>query len=156
MFKKILFPTDFSDSALNAAMRFERENGIKVGELLLLHVIDDGILEAMANGYSLFYDDVDREIDEIEGRMRKDAMNKLEKISESYGKMMKAEKVTLFVSVGVPQIQIIKTAEEEGASLIVIPSHGKLGYSHEILGSTTMRVLRKSEIPVLVIPVEKR
>ena len=155
MFKKVLFPTDFSDSALNAAMRFERENDMEIGELLLLHVIDGETLEAMANGYSLIYENIDKEVDEIEGRMREEAMEELEKISESYGRMMKAGKVSLLVSVGVPHNEILTAAMENRVSLIMIPSHGRLGYSHEILGSTTMRILRKSEIPVLVIPVSQ-
>ena len=156
MFKKVLFPTDFSESALNAAMQFEKANEIEVGELMLLHVIDDETLEAMANGYSLVYEDTDREIDEIESKMREDAMRKLEAISEHYGRMLKAKKTTLLVSMGVPHDQIVRTAEEERASVILMPSHGRLGYSHEFLGSTTMRVLRKSLIPILVIPVERR
>jgi nucleotide-binding universal stress UspA family protein len=37
------------------------------------------------------------------------------------------------------------------ADLIVIPSHGRHGLKRWVLGSTTERVLRHSDIPVLVL-----
>ncbi len=116
--QKILFPTDFSDSAMNAAIRFERDNDIKTGELLLLHVIDNETIEAMTDGYSLIYGDVDTAVDEIEASMRDEAMLKLEKTSEIYRKMLKAEKTTLLVRIGIPHEQIVKTAEEKRVSVI--------------------------------------
>ena len=54
MFRKVLFPTDFSEGAMRAIKRFNRDNESEVGECIILHVIDEGRLEDMLNGYSYF------------------------------------------------------------------------------------------------------
>jgi len=53
--------------------------------------------------------------------------------------------------VGDPGTMIVKYASEMKADLIVIPSHGRHGLKRWVLGSTTERVLRHSDIPVLVL-----
>lgn len=45
---------------------------------------------------------------------------------------------------------IIKTANEKGADLIVMASHGRRGISAVLLGSETQKVLTHSKVPVLV------
>ena len=69
--------------------------------------------------------------------------------------MMKAKNVRIMVTVGIPYKEIVRVAEEEDVSLILLPSHGKLGFSHELMGSTTIRVLRKTKKPVLIIKTHK-
>ena len=69
--------------------------------------------------------------------------------------MMKAKNVRIMVTVGIPYKEIVRIAEEEDVSLILLPSHGKLGFSHELMGSTTIRVLRKTKKPVLIINTHK-
>lgn len=53
--------------------------------------------------------------------------------------------------VGDPGSTIVQHASELGADLIVMPSQGLHGLKRILLGSTTERVLRHSEIPVLVL-----
>ena len=72
---------------------------------------------------------------------------KVEDVKKTFG----TENVKPLVRFGLPWEEIVKVAEEEDVSLILLPSHGKLGFSHELLGSTTVRVLRKTKRPVLVI-----
>ena len=52
---------------------------------------------------------------------------------------------------GSPHIEIVRLAEERGADLIVMATHGRGFISHAILGSTTERVVRRAPCPVLVI-----
>ena len=42
-------------------------------------------------------------------------------------------------------------AEEMGAGLIVMSTHGRRGVGHIVLGSVTERVLREAPCPVLVV-----
>ena len=151
MFRKILFPTDFSEGAYRAASRFEKVNNMPVGEVVLLHVIDEGTLEDLLNGYSLLYNDEELEIEAIKKALLKKTMEKLQTKVEECKKIFGTENVKPMVRFGLPWEEIVKVADEEDVSLILLPSHGKLGFSHELLGSTTIRVLRKTKKPVLVI-----
>ena len=53
--------------------------------------------------------------------------------------------------IGDPGTMIINYASDVKADLIVMPSHGRHGLKRLVLGSTTERVLRHTEIPVLVL-----
>lgn len=54
---------------------------------------------------------------------------------------------------GHPVNEILKHAEKESCDLIVMGTHGKGILTHAFLGSVAEKVLRKSKIPVLVIPI---
>ncbi len=155
MFRKILFPTDFSEGAMRAIQRFNRDNESEVKECVILHVIDEGKLEDMLNGYSYFYKREDREMHDIEEKLKEKAMKEMQERAEKCREMMKAKNIKMLVRVGVPYEEIVKVAEEENVSLILMPSHGKQGFSHELFGSTTMRVLKKTKKPVLIIKTHK-
>ena len=46
---------------------------------------------------------------------------------------------------------IANYAREQGAALIVMPSHGRTGLSHLLIGSVAERVVRYASCPVLVL-----
>jgi nucleotide-binding universal stress UspA family protein len=52
---------------------------------------------------------------------------------------------------GNPNREIVKTAEEWQADLIVVGTHGRSGLTRALLGSTTEEVVRHSPIPVLTV-----
>jgi nucleotide-binding universal stress UspA family protein len=56
------------------------------------------------------------------------------------------------VRVGAPADAILELAEGIGAGLIVLGTHGLSGYRKLFFGSTTERVLRKTRVPILVVP----
>jgi nucleotide-binding universal stress UspA family protein len=56
------------------------------------------------------------------------------------------------VAVGKPATEILRQTREEGADLIVIGSRGRSGIGKVFFGSTTERVLRETDVPVLVTP----
>jgi nucleotide-binding universal stress UspA family protein len=45
----------------------------------------------------------------------------------------------------------VSLADEVGANLIVMGSHGRTGISHAFLGSVAERTLRTASCPVLVV-----
>lgn len=53
---------------------------------------------------------------------------------------------------GVVWEEIVRTAEQEGAGLIVMGTHGRTGLSHALLGSVAEKVVRTAKRPVLTIP----
>ena len=50
-----------------------------------------------------------------------------------------------------PYAAILNVANDRGCDLIVVGSHGRSGLSSLLLGSTTMKILAHSTIPVLVV-----
>lgn len=52
---------------------------------------------------------------------------------------------------GSPAEQIVATARQRGADLIVMGTHGRQGMMHALLGSVAERVLRTSPVPVLTV-----
>ncbi len=151
MLTKVLFPTDFSEGAYKTIRIFEKRNKIQIGQLILLHVVDETLLEEMFDGYSLLYNNEDKELLDIETKLREDRMKKLQEKSKLAQEILNPKDIKLIVKFGIPYKKILETAEEEDVSLILLPSHGKSDFSHEILGSTTCRILKKAKRPVLLI-----
>lgn len=56
---------------------------------------------------------------------------------------------------GVPSVEIIRTAKEIGADLIVLGTHGRRGLSHVVMGSVAERVVREAPCPVFVVREKK-
>lgn len=63
-------------------------------------------------------------------------------------------KVCLDVRLGDPGHVASQRAEELGADLIVVGSHGRTGLSRMVLGSVAERVTRLAHCPVLVVKLE--
>jgi hypothetical protein len=54
------------------------------------------------------------------------------------------------VRIGDPVTEILRLAEEIGASLILVGSHGRQGVQRVLLGSVSERVVREALCPVTV------
>jgi len=59
--------------------------------------------------------------------------------------------VTTAIEIGQAGNRIVEYAEEQGADLIVIPSHGHSGVKRAFLGSVAERVIRHAHCATLVI-----
>jgi nucleotide-binding universal stress UspA family protein len=63
----------------------------------------------------------------------------------------KYREVRFQVRFGDPGHEIVDFAKEMNAGLIVMPSHGRTGLAHVLLGSVAERVVRLAKCPVLVL-----
>lgn len=59
--------------------------------------------------------------------------------------------IHIAIRYGDPGHEIAKFAKETQAGLIVMPSHGRTGLSHLVMGSVAERVVRYATCPVLVL-----
>jgi nucleotide-binding universal stress UspA family protein len=62
-----------------------------------------------------------------------------------------AGRARIEVAHGVAQHEIAATAARLGCDLVVVASHGLSGLEHALLGSTTERLLRRAQVPILVL-----
>ena len=140
--KKVLVPTDFSDSARNAlryGVSFAREYG---AELVLLHVVEN-----LTVGYAsdLFPVPMAEVFQEISGY----AKTELAKLA---GEAKERDvRVTELVAQGKPSAEIIRYAAENAVDMIVLGTHGKGMLDQALFGSTTERVVRRAPCPVLTV-----
>lgn len=137
--KKILVPTDFSKSSENALNYAVQLAALTGAELLLLH----------AYMMPLFTED--SAFLTPEQCVREEAMDKLENLKQVIEKSHPDLTISCEALNGIPAEVITFYAEKLHADLIVIGTQG-VGYLRErILGSTASTLIRKSEIPVMVI-----
>ena len=140
---KILHPTDFSECATHAeqfAVRLARD--LK-GELVLFQAL----VEAPLYGEGILNM---REAQRVYDAQRKWAEETLEARA---GQIRQAEGVSVrwAIQAGVPFEEIVKAAEQEGADIIVMGTHGRSGLNRLLLGSVAERVIRLASCPVLTV-----
>jgi nucleotide-binding universal stress UspA family protein len=66
------------------------------------------------------------------------------------------DSVTTAVIKGEPSEAILEYADEHGANLIAMGTHGRTGLDRYIMGSVTERVVRLSDVPVLTVRATER
>lgn len=57
---------------------------------------------------------------------------------------------------GVPHVEILKTAKNIEADIIIVGTHGHNVFQDSLLGTTARRIVKDSQIPVLVIRLPER
>jgi nucleotide-binding universal stress UspA family protein len=142
MFKKILYPTDFSDVSKKAIGYIKQLGEGGAETVIVLHVIDERAMQSVAryaSGKSM----------EIEQTIIYDAEQEIKIIEDELKKS--GFKVKSMIQTGIPLREILKVEEEENVSVIVIGSHGKSNLEEIFLGSVSEKVSRKCKSPVLII-----
>ncbi|MDP2824075.1 MAG: universal stress protein [Sulfuritalea sp.] len=145
MFKHILVPTDGSQLSSDTAKRavaFAKETGAKV---TFFFAKPDYPVAFYGEGALIDPTTPDKFAEMAEQQARE--------ILAAHEAAAKAEGVASASASSVSDIPyeaIIAAAEDAGADLIFMASHGRRGISGLLLGSETQKVLTHSKIPVLV------
>lgn len=144
---KIVHPTDFSSGAEQA-----REEAIQLAqrlgaELILLHVS----VETPAYGEELIGMGAVQRIYDAQRKWAQKTLDEQVAAGRDHGVAVRGR-----ISVGSPHAEIVKAAQEEGADLIVMGTHGRSGLDRLLLGSVADRVIRAAPCPVLTVREAKR
>ncbi|MBP4136524.1 universal stress protein [Flavobacterium geliluteum] len=139
--KRILVPTDFSkhaEDALKVAAQIAKKND---AEIVILHILElpSQMSDAILGGASipetmLFMKKANETLDEIASKSFLDGIP-----------------VTEIAKIDKPIHGITQISKEHNIDLIVMGSHGSSGLEELLIGSNTEKVVRNSDIPVLVI-----
>lgn len=146
-FTRILVTTDFSeagDHAIGHAFRMAADHG---AEVILCHVVETVVAP---NPLYAHYFPTDLLNPEIRARAEQDAHTALIDRVPKDGALANVP-YTSVVAHGMPADEIIRTAKDRGADLIVIATHGRTGLKHLFMGSTAERVIRHVHCAVLVV-----
>jgi nucleotide-binding universal stress UspA family protein len=139
-FKRILCPVDFSEpsvAALQTAFSMAEEADARV---LVLYVID------WPGDESTFATSIDRD---VLGDVGRQAAQRLESFITGESRVWSRPESK--VSAGKAYREILATAEDMAADLIVIGVHGRNAVDLTLFGSTTNQVVRRASCPVLTI-----
>jgi len=135
--KTILHPTDFSprsEYAFRLACSLARDHGARV---LLLHVVTPQ--PAVSYGEMIVEPDGAAQVEQ--------AWQALRQIKAPDP----AVKLELRVEEGFAAAEIVRVAEETGADMIVLGTHGRSGLGRLLMGSVAEQVVRRAKCPVLTV-----
>ena len=144
MFKKILYPTDFSDVAAKALDYIKQLREAGSQEVVILHVINQRTIDGLMR-HSISDINIDNWREKAK-EVAQESLTEICKELEDVGFSVKS-----IIKTGFPWHEILDLEEEEAPSIIVIGSHGRSNIGEIFLGSVSERVIRKCKRPVMVI-----
>ncbi len=150
MYGRILVPLDGSKLAECALPHAEALATVCSAEKVILVSVTERV-----QGYRAIEDhgqpvtQRERLVPEAVGKLQKQAEKYLSKIAK--GMEARGIKVDTDVLLGSPADEIILYANDPGADIIVISSHGRSGVSRWAYGSVADRIFRGSCVPVLMV-----
>ena len=157
--KNILYATDLSKNASFAfryAMTLADALDTKINILYILPMVDSAMEVPIITqmGEEMYYklrEEKSREIIEnIKNRLQDFSQKELQDAQ------CRAERVSsIMVREGDVMDEILKTAEKLKSDIIILGAHGKGILSHTFLGTVPDKLLRRSRVPVLVVPIPK-
>lgn len=147
--QKILVPTDFSDYATSAMVYAMWLADNHNAEITLLHVVLPGTgdldIPVISAGETMRRVNTAEEILKIFLDTSKKALNEMYKPRNT-------PRIKFEVRVGAPVHELIQTINDSEVDIVVMGTRGKHNRLDDFFGSITTSVLRKSTVPVFVIP----
>ncbi|MGE5364274.1 MAG: universal stress protein [Bacteroidota bacterium] len=140
--RRIVVPTDFSDISLTA---FEYARSLAEQYSAKIYIVY--VMDKTPPFLALRTLDVTEE--KVMESMQEKATESLEEILDRLRLSTDVE-IEGTLRKGVDYEEITGYANEIGADLIVIATHGRTGVIHSLMGSVAEKVIRYSKIPVLV------
>jgi nucleotide-binding universal stress UspA family protein len=155
--KKILYATDLSKNSAYA-YRYAMNMAEKYNaEIVILHVIEP--IPPAARHYMKIYVDEAKWDEKIKYEQEM-AIEQIKKRLEEFCKKESQDAPqcltlvsTILVRPGHPVEEILKAADEEQCSMIILGTHGKGFLKQTFLGSVARSVLDRAKKPVFIIPL---
>lgn len=144
----LLVATDFSACSKEALDHAIQLAGKMKGRLTLLYIFESPFFYPTESPLGA-YPEVYQWLQDF----KREEMKKLDSLRDEIRK--EGLSVETIFKEGVPSVEIIQTAKEIGADLIVMGTHGRRGLSHVVMGSVAERVAREAPCPVFIVR-EKR
>jgi len=152
MFAKILYPTDFSDTAGKSLQYLKELRKAGARKVVLLNVIHQRILDSLETIHKAIYFQDGRYEEDSETAIQKIEAERKEKMAPLVAELEAAGfEVTVRIEKGHPVTQILKVEKDEDVSAVVMGSHGRNDIVDSLIGTVSAKVVRRSAKPVLLI-----
>jgi universal stress protein A len=149
MFKKILYPTDFSDVSKKALAYIKQLNPAGAEQVIIMRIINEKKAECISQGVAWVGMEVGDFLEQTYQKLTDEAYEQIKSI-EIELKEAGFDTKTI-VERGDPYSKILEVAKKEDVSIIILGSHGRSNLSSVLLGSVSDHIIRHSPKPVLVI-----
>ncbi|MEK6492499.1 universal stress protein [Myroides odoratimimus] len=146
--KKILFPTDFSETANNALVYALRMAENQNATLFVLHAYEMPVISATAN--PVMVQDVYKSIELSNFENFKDQVPQIRDIAKQHN--LDHVPMHFILEEGFLNTILKKRVKEEDIDLVVMGTNGNSGLDKKILGSNTANAIGSLGVPVLSIP----
>lgn len=150
---KVLIALDYNPTAQKVA-----ESGFSMAkamnaEITLLHVISDPVYYSSTEyspimGFNGFLEAGQLNVDGLKDA----ALQYLDKTAHHLGD----KTIRTLIKEGDFAESILKTAKEIDSDIIILGSHSRKWLENVLMGSVTEKVLRRSLIPLIIIPTKKQ
>lgn len=145
---KILYPTDFSDTAAEAlphALHLAEKYGAEL-HMLHAHVLHESDPINAAHSFP--------RMQELYDILERNAEDQMDAALERYPTELKIERVQVR-GISAPT-SILEYSEQQAIDLIVMGTHGRRGLRRLLLGSVAEEIVRLAPCPVLTVPERDR
>jgi nucleotide-binding universal stress UspA family protein len=142
-FKRILVATDFSENARYALDKVRGMLDTQGGRVILMTALGAPDPHTMVGGSIKPHVDLSKARAEAEANLRAEARRAAigQALQDVIVRNRRADE------------EILRAAEEVGADLIVVGTRGQRGFQRWLLGSVSEEITKKTEIPVLLVPL---
>lgn len=137
MYNEILFPTDGSegaDAVFDHVLEIADAHGSRVRVLNVADTNQPSVLRKGGDVIDVLKKEGKRIVGDAADRARERGVSVITEVIQ-----------------GEPYRTIVDYADSHGMDLIVMPTHGRRGLERFLLGSTTERVVRRADVPVLTV-----
>ncbi|WP_158963981.1 universal stress protein [Myroides fluvii] len=146
--KKILFPTDFSETANNALIYALKMADSQKATLFVLHAYEMPVISATAN--PVMVQDVYKSIELSNFENFKDQVPFIRDIAKENN--LDHVPMNFILEEGFLNSILKKRVEEEEIDLVVMGTNGNSGWDRKLLGSNTINAINSLKAPVLSVP----
>ncbi len=154
--KKILIALDYNPTAqhiLEAGYELARSMG---AEVILMHVVADYTYYSSLDYSPILGFDQFSNL----GAMQLDSVTQLENAANEYLEHLKSQlgdpSTKTLIKDGDAGEAIVEASDNLGVNVVVLGSHSRRGLDKILMGSVAEKVLRKSKIPLYIIPVSEK
>jgi nucleotide-binding universal stress UspA family protein len=146
MYKRVLVPLDGSALAEGILPFILQIAGPLDLEVVLVRVMPPIVPQPIEGTRHFMVDDVAARLEEAREYLASVAADLYER----------GVRVTTNVRHGEPVTELVAAARETGADLVAMTTHGRSGFGRLLFGSVAEAVLRRAEIPVLMMRLTER
>jgi len=141
-FARILFATDLSESSARALDFALDLAHVLQADIVAVHTLDKRMISSVEEATQV----------DLHDRALKQAQQKLAMITTEGGRH--GVEVSTVLNEGTAADEILKTAEDVDADLILLATTPKGAIERALIGATAERVVREARVPVLCVPAK--